>query len=349
MTASSAAPRAGYEIAAQADLGPLNTFRVPVRTACLATLHDAQALAALFAEPLLAEASKLFVLGGGSNVLFTRDFDGAVLRVASRGIEVIEETAAAVGLRVAAGENWDGLVRWTLRRGLAGLENLILIPGTVGAAPIQNIGAYGVELDEFVTRVEAWDFARRAMVRLEAKACGFGYRDSRFKREAGRYLVAAVELELPRERELRLDYAGVRDELAAMAVGKPAHADVARAVERLRRRKLPDPAEIGNAGSFFKNPILGAAEATALQSEHPDLRMYRFPDGRTKLSAAAMIEACGFKGRRDGRVGVSHRHALVLVNHGGASGAEVWVLAERIRAAVQSRFGIMLEPEPRIL
>lgn len=349
MNAPPAGQPVGYTLAEQADLTALNTFRVSARAACLATLHETGALAPLLAEPAVRGAQERFVLGGGSNVLFRHDFDGAVLRIATRGIAQLEATPAHQRVRVAAGESWDAFVRWSLQHGLAGLENLILIPGTVGAAPIQNIGAYGVELDEFVTQVQAWDFNNNALAWIEAEDCGFAYRDSRFKREPGRYLVAAVEMALPRKRELRLDYAGVRDELAAMDAAAPDHMDVAHAVERLRRRKLPDPARIGNAGSFFKNPVVGVSQASALQAEHPALSAYPLDTSRVKLSAAGLIEACGLKGCREGAVGVSDKHALVLVNHGGASGAEVWALAERIRSEVQSRFGIALEPEPRVL
>ncbi len=349
MSKTGKSPGGGYALCRQADVGALTTFRLPARAALLAELYEPAALEALLTTNEIARAGSLFVLGGGSNVLFTRDYAGAVLRIATRGVEVVAETEAGVRLRVAAGENWDRLVRWTLARGFAGLENLILIPGTAGAAPIQNIGAYGVELAEFLCAVEAWDRERGGFVRLVAADCGFGYRDSRFKHEPGRHLVTAVELELPRERALRLDYAGLPEELRAMGVGVPTHADVARAVERLRRRKLPDPAEVGNAGSFFKNPVVTRARAEALGSAFPDLPVYPAGAGMTKLSAAWLIEAAGFKGRRDGHAGVSAQHALVLINRGSATGAEVLALAARIRAAVAERFGITLEFEPKVL
>lgn len=335
----------GYTLALRAAVP--TTFKVPVRARVLAVLHRTEAVPALL-EALAGQ--ELFVLGSGSNVLFTQDFPGAVLRMATRGVEIVSASDRSVRLRVAAGESWDAFVRWTLGRGLAGLENLILIPGTAGAAPIQNIGAYGVELAEFVSEVEAWDRGRARFVTLAARACRFAYRDSIFKREPGRWIVTGVVLELPRARDLRLDYRGVRDELRAMGVAEPGHADVAEAVERLRLRKLPDPAQVPNAGSFFKNPVVTAARAGGLARTHPGLPVYPTAEPAVaKLSAAWMIEACGCRGLRVGDAGVSERHALVLVNYGAASGADILALAGRIRAAVAERFGVELEAEPVIV
>lgn len=339
----------GYSLERDVDIAGLTTFRVASRVRLLASLHDTQALPELLERPQIAGLPRRFVLGGGSNVLFRGDFDGLVLRIATRGIEVVDESPRGARLRVAAGENWDAFVRWTLEQGYAGLENLILIPGTAGAAPIQNIGAYGVELSEFVAAVEARDIERGKFVSIAAEDCRFAYRDSRFKRESGRFVVTALELELPRERELRLAYAGVREELESMDVDAPDHGDVARAVERLRLRKLPDPARIGNAGSFFKNPLVTEAKARAVQATHPELTGHWAGDGLVKLSAAQLVDACGFKGRRAGNAGVSDKHALVLVNRCHATGGEIWALAERIRVAVAERFDIELEPEPRLL
>ena len=240
---------------------------------------------------------------------------------------------------------------WTLGRGLCGLENLALIPGTVGAAPIQNIGAYGVEVREHVHVVEAFDRERGDFVRLDADACAFAYRDSLFKHAPDRYIVNAVEFRLPHACTPRLGYAGLAEELQAMGVeGTPRASQVAEAVIRIRRRKLPDPAVLGNAGSFFKNPIVPLAQAEALLAEHPALPVFRGSDADSrKLSAAWLIDQCGWKGHRDGDAGVSPDHALVLVNHGQATGAELLALAQRIQASVFERFGIRLEPEPRII
>lgn len=334
-----ATPR-GYSVSREAAIP--NTLRVPARAHRLARLEDPACLPQLLAE---TGDMPVFVLGGGSNVLFSRDYDGLVVWMANRGIE--EHGDGRV--RVAAGERWDGFVRWSLAAGYAGLENLILIPGTVGAAPIQNIGAYGVELDGFVATVEAWDRIRHRAVELHAAECEFGYRDSLFKHEPERFVITAVEFGLPRRRELVLDYSGVREELEAMGVATPTHSDVGRAVERLRLRKLPNPAEIGNAGSFFKNPVVERATADALLSKYPGLAAYRLDDGRTKLSAAWLIEQCGLKGYRKGDAGISSQHALVLVNHGSATGAELLAVAQAVQAAVEERFGLRLQAEPKVL
>ena len=337
----------GYTLSENASLATRNTLRVDARARLLADIHDASKLPELLAFPAVRQGP-LLVLGEGSNLLLTADFDGTVLAMATRGVQV-EQTGDLTRIAVAAGERWDDFVRWTLGQGFAGLENLILIPGTVGAAPIQNIGAYGTEVAEFVESVEAWDIRERRVTVLDRATCAFAYRDSLFKREPGRYIVTAVRFALPRSRALRLDYAGIPEELARLGVEHPAPFHVAEAVIRLRTRKLPDPSVIGNAGSFFKNPLVEAALGQALQRDHPGLVAWPGSDGRCKLSAAWLIEAAGFKGRRDGDAGISNRHALVLVNHGHASGAQLWALAQQVIAGVQARFGVTLEPEPVVI
>ena len=336
----------GCSIRDDASLLPHNTLRVDARARLLAELRDAARLPELLALPAV-RSGPVLVLGEGSNVLFTGDYDGTVVVMATRGV-LVEDAGETVRIAVAAGERWDDFVRWSLGQGCAGLENLILIPGTVGAAPIQNIGAYGVEVGEFVESVEAWDRTAQQAVVLNRSACAFGYRDSRFKREPQRYIVTAVRFALPRTRQPQLEYGGLREELERMGVAHPAPFHVAEAVVRLRTRKLPDPAQIGNAGSFFKNPQIDAAVAHELAKAHPG--MPQWPAGNTvKLSAAWLIESCGFKGLRDGDAGISNRHALVLVNHGTASGTELWRFASRVRDAVRTRFGVTLEPEPVII
>lgn len=325
-----------------------NTFRVPARAARYSEIRDARALPELLARPQV-RGLPLFVLGEGSNLLFTQDYEGLMLHMANTGIDTLDSDSSHTRVRVAAGERWDSFVRWSLQHGYAGLENLILIPGTVGAAPIQNIGAYGAEAGEFIVSVEAWDLSKREFVQLDKAACAFCYRSSLFKHEPHRYVVTAVDFELPHRHELRTDYAGLAEELKAQRITHPGPSDVALAVEVLRRRKLPDPALIPNAGSFFKNPVLSAERATDLQRAFPGLPTYHSSEGKTKISAAWLIEACGFKGVRDGDTGVSDKHSLVLVNYGHATGAEVWGLAVRIRDAVAGRFGIVLEPEPVII
>ncbi len=338
----------GYTIVENASLQGRNTFHVPAVAELLVDVRKPQALGELFGYAAL-KSQPLLVLGEGSNVLFTRDWPGVVLAIAAHGIAVVEDRGDSARVRVEAGESWNDFVRWSLSRGYAGLENLVLIPGTVGAAPIQNIGAYGVEVREFIAAVEAWDRRESRLVRLDNADCAFGYRDSRFKREIERYVVTAVEFDLPRRRELRIDYAGVAEELATLGIGTPTPPAVAEAIARLRTKKLPNPALVGNAGSFFKNPIVAAERAAALRAEHPGLPAWPTAGGEVKLSAAWLIEACGLKGVREGDAGVSAQHALVLVNHGHASGAQLWALAERIRAEVRNRFGVELEPEPRIV
>ncbi len=337
----------GYSLTERAALAPLNTMRVAARATLLADIRDAAKLPELLDFPAVRQG-RLLVLGEGSNLLFTGDFDGTVLLMSTRGVQV-ESDGDGERIAVAAGERWDDFVRWTLGQGYAGLENLILIPGTVGAAPIQNIGAYGCEVAEFIESVEAWDVRERRVVMLDHATCAFAYRDSLFKREPGRYIVTAVRFVLPRSRPLRTDYAGIAEELQRMGVDKPAPFHVAEAVVHLRTRKLPDPAVIGNAGSFFKNPIVEAAVAEALVREHPEMASWPQPDGRRKLSAAWMIEAAGFKGVREGDAGISNRHALVLVNHGKATGPQLWALAQRVMLGVHEKFAVQLEPEPVVI
>lgn len=328
-----------------APLAGLTTFGVPAHARWLATLTEEADLPLLFTDARFREEEKL-VLGGGSNVLFTGDFDGLVILNAIRGIEV-EAGSDRDRLRVGAGENWDRFVRLTLERGYHGLENLILIPGSVGAAPIQNIGAYGVEVAEFIECVRVWDSKTAEFRQLANEECEFAYRNSRFKREPGRFTVTEVVFRLPHSGEPRIDYAGIRDELAAMDAA-PSPGTVAMAVETLRRRKLPQPEETGNAGSFFQNPIVDRSQADNLRTRFPELPVFPVNDG-FKLSAGWMIEFCGLRGWRDGPAGVSERHALVLVNHGGATGQQVWSLAKKVVEAVRERFGVTLTPEPRIL
>ena len=324
-----------------------NTFRVPAHATLLAEVNDPEVLPELLALPEV-RGKPLLVLGDGSNVLFTRNFDGLVIIIAARGIEILEDDGAGVRIRTAAGENWNGLVRWTLSNSFCGLENLSLIPGRVGAAPIQNIGAYGAEVAETLLSVETFDRTMGKSVRLTREQCGFRYRDSIFKQQPERWIITSVELRLHHSAPLKLDYAGVREELAAMGITRPTATNVADAVRRLRLRKLPDPAVIGNAGSFFKNPVASQSDVQKLQAAHPGLPAFNAPDGK-KLSAAWLIERCGWKGFREGDAGVSEKHALVLVNHGKATGAQIWSLAQRIQDSVQEKFGIRLEPEPRIL
>jgi len=337
----------GYTIVENASLKGRNTLHVAARANLLIDVRRPAALGELFGYAML-RTQPLLVLGEGSNILFTRDWPGVALSIAALGIRVVDDEDDHARIRVEGGENWNDFVRWSLAHGYVGLENLVLIPGTVGAAPIQNIGAYGTEVCEFIAAVEVWDRRAGQLVMLSNADCAFAYRDSLFKRERDRYVVTAVEFALPRTRALRIDYAGVREELAAMGVTMPSAPTVAEAIARIRTRKLPNPALLANAGSFFKNPLVETAQADALLATHPGLPAWPAGD-RSKLSAAWLIEACGFKGLRDGDAGIAAQHALVLVNHGNASGAQLWAFAERVRAAVRDRFGVELEPEPVVI
>lgn len=338
-----------WRVTADADLRSRNTFGVAARAPWLVEVNDSHALGEVLALPEFEGAAPM-VLGGGSNLLFAGDPDVAVLALDTHRIEIIEDDGLTAIVRVDAGVEWHALVLWTLQQGLMGLENLALIPGTAGAAPIQNIGAYGTEVGEFVYAVETWDRSVGAMTRLDRDHCAFAYRDSLFKQQPDRHIVVAVEFALPRQRALKLDYAGIPEELQAMNIAAPTFRDVAEAVIRIRSRKLPNPAVIGNAGSFFKNPIVPAALADGLQQRHAGLPVFRgdAPDNR-KISAAWMIEQSGWKGFREGDAGVAESHALVLVNHGAATGKQLLSLARRIADSVHARFGVAIEPEPRII
>ena len=340
---------ADYRLLERARLDARNTFGVHATAPMLVEVADAAALPELFGYAMLRDGPVL-VLGGGSNLLFAGDPPGAVLALTSQRIGILEDDGDKAIVRADAGVVWHDFVLWTLQRGLCGLENLALIPGTVGAAPIQNIGAYGVEVRERIHAVEAFDRRSGAMVRLDADACDFAYRDSQFKRDPEHHVVTAVEFTLLRTPSLRLDYAGIGEELTAMGVADPTPSQVADAVIRIRRRKLPDPAVLGNAGSFFKNPIVPVAQAETLQAEHPSLPLFRGgSDDTRKLSAAWLIDQCGWKGHREGDAGVAPSHALVLVNHGNASGMQLLDLARRIAGSVRERFDVAIEPEPRIV
>jgi UDP-N-acetylmuramate dehydrogenase len=331
------------------SLTHFNTFGLPARAALLATIETPAQLAPLIDVPEWLSLPR-FVLGGGSNLILSGDFPGLMLQVRIPGRALIAEAADAWLVRAGAGENWHDFVRWTLERGWPGLENLALIPGTVGAAPVQNIGAYGLEIAERLQSVEAIELATGERATFDRAACCFGYRDSVFKREAsGCYLITAVTFRLPKPWQPLTGYADVARELAARQIADPTARDIAEAVIAIRSRKLPDPAQIGNAGSFFKNPRVGAATFAGLAAHYPDLPSYPQPDGTVKLAAGWLIERCGWKGRNLGPVGVYEQQALVLINRGGARGTDVLRLAQAIQTSVRATFGVELEPEPVVL
>ncbi len=297
-----------------------------------------------------------FLIGGGCNLLLTRDIEAPVLQLSLRGTRVVFDEGNTVLVEAMAGESWHPFVLWTLKQGLCGLENLSLIPGFVGAAPVQNIGAYGVEIAETLHSLMTINTQTGEPREFVNSECAFGYRDSVFKHggDAMRdcYAITRVRFRLSRKFTPRIDYGDVKLELQNAAVVSPNAADVSRAVIAIRSRKLPDPAVIGNAGSFFKNPVVSAEIAASLKSQFADMPHYPAADGRVKIAAGWLIERAGWKGRRlsaTSAAAVHDKHALVLVNHGGATGAELWALAQAVQADVFEKFGLMLEPEPRIV
>ncbi len=333
-------------IATQFDLTASNTFGLPAIAAGYVAISDTARIGDLIARADWAGTPKL-VLGGGSNLILAGDVAGLVLKVEIKGRQLTGEDESFRYVRAGAGENWHEFVRWTLAQGWGGLENLSLIPGTVGAAPIQNIGAYGVELERRFHSLEAVALSDGRPRTFDREACGFAYRDSVFKQgEAGCWLISSVTFALPKQWSPDLGYAELARELAGSGVRAPTPRQVSDAVIAIRRRKLPDPAEIGNAGSFFKNPVVDARDFQALIARSPDMPHYPQPDGRHKLAAGWLIEQCGWKGRDLGPVGCFERQALVLVNRGGARGADVLRCAAAIQADVRARFGVRLEPEP---
>lgn len=330
------------------SLKPFNTFGVDVCAQLFAEAHDeahvreALALAAQRALPLL-------VIGGGSNLLLTKDVEALVLRMASLGRRILSDDDQRVVVEAEAGEPWHPFVLWTLEQGLVGLENLSLIPGTVGAAPMQNIGAYGVEIKDVFAGLTALDRETGEVRDFALEDCAFGYRDSLFKQQPGCWLILRVRFVLQRHSTLHLDYGPIRQRLEAQGVQAPTALDVSRAVCEIRSEKLPDPARLGNAGSFFKNPLVAAPLAERLRAEHPDLVAYPAANEQVKLAAGWLIERAGWKGFRDGDAGVHARQALVLVNYGQATGSQLLSLARRIQADITTKFGVTLEIEPNVL
>jgi UDP-N-acetylmuramate dehydrogenase len=328
------------------SLRPFNTFGIESRAHALLAVESVADLRALRESAELRALPRL-VLGGGSNILLTGDVDGLVLQMRGRGIAIVGASEDAVLVRAAAGENWHGLVQWTLAHGLAGLENLSLIPGSVGAAPIQNIGAYGSEIKDVFHSLTAYDFDSGEVLVLDRAACRFAYRDSVFKHELkDRAAILDVTFALPKQWRPNLGYAELAREIEASGIAAPDAQAVSDAVIAIRRRKLPDPEQIGNAGSFFKNPVVSAQMRDALLAAHPQLVSHAQADGSYKLAAGWLIDQCGWKGKSLGAAGVYEKQALVLVNRGGAKGEEIAQLARAIQQDVARAYGVMLEPEP---
>jgi len=329
------------------SLLPFNTFGIESHAPQLIRIQDTAQLDDL----LPVDPDTIFILGGGSNILLTRDLELPVWKNEITGIKVWKEEDGSVIVRAGGGESWHDLVKWSIEHDLGGIENLSLIPGTVGAAPIQNIGAYGVELKDVFHHLEAYELGSGKKVLFEPQDCGFNYRDSFFKREGkGQFFVTYVYLRLSRApHTLNLSYGDIARILEEKGVGQPGIKDVSDAVIAIRSAKLPDPRLLGNAGSFFKNPELPAAHLDRLKQEHPSPVYYELPDGRIKVPAGWLIEQCGWKGKRQGDAGCYEKQALVLVNYGKATGEVLYQMAMAIRESVQQRFGIALETEVNIL
>lgn len=329
----------------QISLRTRNSFGVDQQAARLVEFETPEDLRTFFAAGI---PERWTVLAGGNNILFTEDYNGVLLTPTARQIAVLSDDGSEVRVRADAGVEWDDLVEWAVERGLWGIENLSLIPGKVGAAPVQNIGAYGCEAKDVIRRVEMFCVETGALLTLDAAHCGFGYRESVFKHDLkGRVIITAVEIALSHTPRPRLGYGDVEREVEAR--GGVTLRNIREAICSIRRAKLPDPAVLGNAGSFFKNSVVEAAVAERLLAEYPEMPHYPAPEGRVKLAAGWLIDRAGMKGRREGSVGVHERQALVLVNYGGATGGEVIAFAHKVQEKVREKFGIGIDTEVNIL
>ena len=331
------------------SLKPYNTFGLPavarslVRIACDADVRG------VVDHPQLGRAPK-FVLGGGSNIVLTRDMPQVVLKIEVRGMRLVQESGDAWIVEFGAGENWHDCVAWTVAQGYPGLENLALIPGTAGAAPVQNIGAYGLELADRFESLDAVDLVTGRSVQLGGPYCKFGYRDSVFKHAlAGRSVIMRLRLRLPRPWRPVLGYLDLERKIAQTGIAEPDPRQVFDWVCAIRRAKLPDPSCVGNAGSFFKNPLVTPEQCRDIIGRDPEVVHYPMADGRIKLAAGWLIDSCGWKGKTVGKAGVYEKQALVLVNRGDAIGSEVMTLARAIQESVYGKFGIRLELEPVVV
>jgi UDP-N-acetylmuramate dehydrogenase len=328
------------------SLLPYNSFHLDVNASAFISVKSVDELEKILAEPV---KEPLLILGGGSNILFTKDVDGLVLKMDITGIDEVREEPSHIYVRAGAGENWQEFVQYTMKRNWGGLENLSLIPGNVGAAPIQNIGAYGVEFKDVFFELEAYDRKEKKVYAFGVNDCKFGYRDSIFKSEKrGRYIILNVTFILNKIPLLKTSYGAIREELKKMGVQSPTIQDISQAVIKIRRSKLPDPADIGNAGSFFKNPVIDQQLFLSLSKKYSDIPAYPHEDQSVKLAAGWLIEQCGWKGYRKGDAGVHVNQALVLVNYGKATGKEIFELSEKIQKSVHKKFDVQLESEVNI-
>jgi UDP-N-acetylmuramate dehydrogenase len=335
------------------NLKPYNSFGLPALAHRLVRIRTDADVRRVVDHPELGRAPK-FILGGGSNIVLTRDLDAVVLKIEIPGIRLLEDRSDAWIIEAGAGVAWHELVQWSIDHGYPGLENLALIPGTVGASPVQNIGAYGVELKDRLDSVEVMDLVTGRPALLPASVCRFGYRDSVFKHSdfgglAGKSVITRVRLRCPKPWVPQLGYLDLARKIEQTGIAEPSARQIFDWVCEIRRAKLPDPAVIGNAGSFFKNPVVTEDQCRDIIGRDPGIVHYPMPDGSIKLAAGWLIDACGWKGKSVGGAAVYDKQALVLVNRGEARGAEVVTLARAIQESVYGRFGIRLEPEPIVL
>lgn len=331
------------------SLSTIHTFGVDVKARYLVEVSDYQQFKSSH-EWALAHQLPILLLGGGSNVLFTKDWDGLVIRNTLKGIQVVKEDDNHVWVEAAAGEVWHDLVLYTIDHSWGGIENLSLIPGSVGAAPMQNIGAYGVEIKDVFDSLLAMDRKNFELKTFNNEACQFGYRESVFKKECkDKYAILSVTLKLDKKPKINTSYGAISQLLIDRGINSPSIRDVSDAVISIRQSKLPDPASIGNAGSFFKNPVISLDHFNALLDENGDIPSYPQPDGSVKVPAGWLIEQCGWKGKRHGDIGVHQNQALVLVNYGSGKGEDLVGLAKKIMASVKERFRIQLTEEVNII
>ena len=333
------------------SLKPYNTFGLDIKSHFFTTVQSKEEFIEAWNFPEYKDFPKL-ILGGGSNVLFKSDYRGLVIVNQIKGIEIINSDENHVFVKFYSGENWHESVEWTLNNNLSGIENLSLIPGTIGAAPMQNIGAYGVELKEVFDSLEAIELYTGNILNFNALECGFGYRESIFKHShKGKYFIYSVTLKLNKKPNLRTDYGDISQTLAEMKVDsrKLTPKAVSQAVIKIRQSKLPDPKVLGNSGSFFKNPIISETQFNKLQVVHPTIKGFEAGKNLVKVPAAWLIEQSGWKGKRVGNCGSHEKQALVLVNYGNAKGSEIYSLALQIKKSVKENFGIDIEPEVNII
>lgn len=336
------------EIIKNTSLAAYNTFGINAKASSLAIVSNESELVQLLKE---WEGPTPFILGGGSNILLTRDVEGLVIKNEIKGIDILHEEGEKVLIKVGAGENWHQLVCWAIEQGYGGLENLSLIPGTVGAAPIQNIGAYGVELEQVFHHLEAIDINTGEQHTFDHASCAFGYRNSIFKHELkDQFCITRVALALTTQKhQLKTSYGAIAAMLAERNIQHPTPKDISEVIIAIRSSKLPDPKVLGNSGSFFKNPVIEEVQFVPLKEAYPNIPHYPAGTGKIKLPAAWLIDQCGWKGKRSGDAGTFDKQALVLVNHGKATGEELWAFAQQIQQSVELKFGISLQPEVNVL